>query len=116
MSEATTTAGAAPAKTKTGGLAGIVAGKTSVSTVGKAGKGLTYRGYSIEDLTEHASFEEVAHLLLHGNLPTKSQLDAFRARLIAHRGLPEAVRLTLEQIPATTHPMDVMRTGCSMLG
>ena len=97
-------------------MAGIVAGKTAVSTVGKEGVGLTYRGYAIEDLAGHATFEEVAHLLLYGELPTRARLDAFRARLVAHRGLPPAVMAALETLPATTHPMDVMRTGCSLLG
>jgi 2-methylcitrate synthase len=115
MSETSTPTTAERAK-KAGGLAGVVAGKTSVSTVGKAGVGLTYRGYSIQDLAEHATFEEVAYLLLYGELPTAMQLSAFRGRLIAHRGLPPALVATLEQIPATAHPMDVMRTGCSVLG
>ena len=106
----------APHPKKAGGLAGIVAGKTAVSTVGKAGVGLTYRGYSIEDLTEHATFEEVAYLLLYGELPSPKQLSDFRTRLITHRGLCDQVKAMLESLPATTNPMDVMRTGCSMLG
>ena len=101
---------------KTGGLAGVVAGQTAISTVGKEGVGLTYRGYSIEDLAEKAAFEEVAYLLLYGQLPTRSQLDAYRQRLISFRGLPPSLKVLLEQLPAQTHPMDVLRTGCSALG
>ena len=101
---------------KTGGLAGIVAGETSVSTVGKEGMGLTYRGYSINDLAEQSSFEEVAFLLLHGRLPNREELETYRGKLISMRGLPAALRTVLEQLPAKTHPMDVLRTGCSVLG
>ena len=101
---------------KTGGLAGIVAGQTAIATVGKEGMGLNYRGYSIYDLAEHATFEEVAYLLLIGELPTASQLSGFRAELTAMRRLPPALCSVLEQLPASAHPMDVMRTGCSMLG
>ncbi|HET6250014.1 MAG TPA: 2-methylcitrate synthase [Tepidisphaeraceae bacterium] len=101
---------------KPGGLAGVVAGKTAVSTVGKEGVGLTYRGYEIHDLAAQATFEEVAFLLLYGALPTLAELDAFRERLIPMRDLPPALRNCLEHIPASAHPMDVMRTGCSMLG
>ena len=101
---------------KTGGLAGVIAGKTAICTVGKEGLGLTYRGYSIQDLAEHASFEEVAYLLLHTELPTAQELEAFRQRLIDQREVPVLLRQTLEAIPASTHPMDVMRTACSMLG
>lgn len=98
------------------GLAGVVAGQTSVSTVGKAGVGLTYRGYSIEELAAEATFEEVAWLLLSGELPTRAELTSFRERLQAGRMLPPALRTVLEQLPATAHPMDVLRTGCSVLG
>ena len=101
---------------KPGGLAGIVAGRTSLATVGKQGKGLTYRGYSIEDLSEHVSFEETAHLLLYGELPTTVELDQYRTRLAGMRDLPEPLRAVLEQLPASAHPMDVLRTGCSTLG
>ena len=100
----------------TAGLRGITAGETTLCTVGQAGTGLTYRGYDIHDLAQHAEFEEVAHLLLHGHLPTSSELQAYRERLQSLRALPEALRAVLEQIPANAHPMDVMRTGCSMLG
>jgi 2-methylcitrate synthase len=103
-------------KKKTGGLAGVVAGETSIATVGKAGKGLSYRGYSIHDLAEHATFEEVAFLLLYGHLPVLKELDSFKSRLIHGRGLPAPLCETLKAIPQTAHPMDVLRTGCSMLG
>jgi 2-methylcitrate synthase len=101
---------------KSGGLAGVVAGQTAVSTVGKEGMGLTYRGYSINDLAEKASFEEVAFLLLYGHLPNRGELDAYRRKLISLRGLPAGLKTILEQLPAATHPMDVLRTGCSALG
>lgn len=99
-----------------GGLDGIVAGQTKLSTVGKSGFGLTYLGYSIEDLAEHGTFEEVAYLLLAGRLPNQTELREFKGRLLAKRGIPEALRKTLEQIPSSAHPMDVLRTACSMLG
>jgi len=101
---------------KTGGLAGVVAGQTAISTVGKEGFGLTYRGYSINDLAEQATFEEAAFLLLHGHLPNRVELEGFRTRLSSLRGLPAPLKVALEQLPASTHPMDVMRTGCSVLG
>ena len=101
---------------KSGGLAGVVAGQTAIATVGKEGKGLNYRGYSIHDLAQHASFEEVAFLLLHGELPKPKELDDFQSRLVDNRELPAPLLATLEAIPATAHPMDVLRTGCSMLG
>jgi len=101
---------------KTGGLAGISAGQTAISTVGKEGKGLTYRGYSIEDLASQASFEEVAFLLLIGHLPNRAELTEFNRKLIAYRELPPALKAMLRSIPANAHPMDVLRTGCSMLG
>ncbi|MEX0763415.1 MAG: 2-methylcitrate synthase [Dehalococcoidia bacterium] len=100
----------------TTGLEGVSAGRTAISTVGQAGVGLTYRGYSITDLAEHATFEEVAHLLIYSRLPTASQLEAYRARLAKLRTLPDPLKNALEQIPGSAHPMDVMRTGCSMLG
>src|SRR5690606_1160825 len=101
---------------KAGGLAGVSAGETALCTVGKEGAGLTYRGYDIYDLAEHASFEEVAHLLLHGKLPNVAELEAFVARQKKLRGLPEALRGVLELIPGNSHPMDVLRTGVSLLG
>ena len=103
-------------KAKTGGLAGITAGETTVATVGKEGVGLTYRGYSIEDLCDNTTFEEVAYLLLKGDLPNASELDDYRATLKGLRGLPEGLKTVLEQMPVDAHPMDVIRTGCSVLG
>ena len=87
-------------KPKTGGLAGVTAGKTRLCTVGKEGAGLTYLGYDIEDLAEHASFEEVAYLLLRGELPGRAELDGFIDRIRARRGLPDALKTVLEMIPA----------------
>ncbi|MGP4716853.1 bifunctional 2-methylcitrate synthase/citrate synthase [Psychrobacter sp. T6-6] len=98
------------------GLRGQVAGKTSLSTVGKSGSGLTYRGYDVSELADKCIFEEVAYLLLYGNLPTQSELDAYQAKLKKLRGLPQALKDVLERIPSDAHPMDVLRTGCSMLG
>jgi 2-methylcitrate synthase len=97
-------------------LSGITAGKTAICTVGREGKGLHYRGYDIKDLAEQASYAEVAYLLLEGKLPTKSELDPFRQRIVRQRELPEPLRKALEMLPKESHPMDVMRTGCSMLG
>ena len=101
---------------KTGGLAGIVAGETAISTVGKEGVGLTYRGYTIEDLAEKSTFEAVAFLLLYGKLPTASELEEYRQRLKRLRHLSAPLKTVLEQLPANTNPMDVLRTGCSVLG
>lgn len=104
------------ASKKSGGLAGVTAGKTALCTVGKEGAGLTYRGYDIYDLADNASFEEVAYLLLYGKLPTRTELDAYIARLKTMRGLPDDLKKVLEMIPADAHPMDVQRTGVSFLG
>ncbi len=101
---------------KSGGLAGVVAGQTAISTVGKEGVGLTYRGYSINDLAERATFEEVAYLLLRGRLPNRVELDSYRQKLASLRGLPAPLKIILEQLPANISPMDVLRTGCSALG
>ena len=98
------------------GLRGQVAGETALCTVGKTGTGLTYRGYDISELAEKAKFEEVAFLLLKGHLPTQSELTAYTTKLQSLRSLPDALKEILERIPASAHPMDVMRTGCSMLG
>ncbi|MFY3773176.1 bifunctional 2-methylcitrate synthase/citrate synthase [Marinobacter salsuginis] len=98
------------------GLRGQVAGETALCTVGKSGAGLTYRGYDIADLAEKAQFEEIAYLLLRGKLPNRQELDAYTKKLQSLRGLPDALKTVLEQIPKDAHPMDVMRTGCSMLG
>jgi 2-methylcitrate synthase len=107
----------ANAKQLTGaGLRGQVAGKTALSTVGKTGSGLTYRGYDVKDLAAKCEFEEVAYLILKGELPNASELSAYKTKLKSLRSLPQALKDVLERIPATAHPMDVMRTGCSMLG
>lgn len=98
------------------GLAGVTVGATGISTVGKAGAGLTYRGYSIQDLAAHATFEEVAYLLIYGGLPNGSQLAAYRGRLRNLAELPRAVRDALRTMPMWAHPMDVIRTGASLLG
>jgi 2-methylcitrate synthase len=104
------------AKKKVGGLAGVSAGETALCTVGKEGAGLTYRGYDIHDLADNASFEEVAHLLMHGKLPNQRELDTYVERLKTLRGLPDRLRKVLEMLPADTHPMDVLRSGVSLLG
>ena len=97
-------------------LSGVTAGNTALCTVGKTGNDLHYRGYDILDIAEVCEFEEIAHLLVHGKLPTQSELKAYKAKLKALRGLPQSVKLALEQLPAASHPMDVMRTGVSALG
>ncbi len=101
---------------KTGGLAGVSAGETAICTVGKEGAGLTYRGYDIYDLADNAGFEEVAYLLMHDKLPNRLELDAFITRLKTLRALPDQVKQVLEMIPADSHPMDVLRSGVSILG
>ncbi|MEG0054062.1 MAG: 2-methylcitrate synthase [Comamonas sp.] len=97
-------------------LSGVTAGNTALCTVGKTGNDLHYRGYDILDIAEVCEFEEIAHLLVHGKLPTRAELKAYKARLKALRGLPASVKVALEQLPAASHPMDVMRTGVSALG
>jgi 2-methylcitrate synthase len=111
-------ASAAPAfrPKKSVALSGVPAGNTAISTVGHAGNDLHYRGYDITDLARHATYEEVAHLLVHERLPTKVELEAYRKRLIGLRGIPAPVRAILEQLPASAHTMGVMRTACSALG
>ena len=98
------------------GLRGQVAGQTALCTVGTQGSGLNYRGYDVDDLAENCIFEEVAHLILKGHLPTQAELDAYQAKLAPLRELPSSLKAVLELIPAEAHPMDVMRTGVSMLG
>jgi 2-methylcitrate synthase len=105
-----------PKKKKGVALAGVNAGTTAVCTVGHTGNDLHYRGYDIIELAKYATFEEVAHLLIHGELPNKDELIEYHKKLKTLRGLPQALKIVLEQIPASAHPMDVMRTGCSMLG
>ena len=97
-------------------LSGVVAGNTAICTVGLSGNDLHYRGYDILDIAETCEFEEIAHLLVHGNLPTQSELTAYKTKLRNLRDLATPVRAGLEQIPASAHPMDVLRTGCSLLG
>ena len=97
-------------------LAGVAAGTTAVCTVGHSGNDLHYRGYDILDLAKNASFEEVAYLLIYGELPTLQQLQQYQQKLASLRDLPDALKRVLEQLPATAHPMDVMRTACSALG
>jgi 2-methylcitrate synthase len=104
------------ASKQTAGLAGVVAGQTAICTVGKAGAGLTYRGYAIEDLAANAQFEEVAYLLIYGKLPNRNELEQYKEQLKKLRDLPSALKTVLEQLPADAHPMDVLRTGCSALG
>jgi 2-methylcitrate synthase len=98
------------------GLRGQSAGETSLCTVGKSGSGLTYRGYDVSDLAENATFEEVAYLLFYGELPNQQQLDEYRALLKSMQDLPAALKSVLKLVPASAHPMDVMRTGASFLG
>jgi 2-methylcitrate synthase len=97
-------------------LSGIAAGTTALSTVGRTGNDLHYRGYDILDIADEAEFEEIAYLLIHGKLPNAAELASYKAKLKQLRGLPALVRNVLEQIPPGAHPMDVMRTGCSALG
>jgi 2-methylcitrate synthase len=98
------------------GLAGVIAGQTAISTVGKEGVGLTYRGYTIEDAAENGCFEAIAYLLLYGKLPNTKELADYRRQLIALRSIPDPIKALLEAIPADAHPMDVLRTAVSMLG
>jgi 2-methylcitrate synthase len=105
-----------PKPKKSVALSGVAAGNTALCTVGRSGNDLHYRGYDIKDLATRATFEEVAHLLVHEYLPTWAELNAYRAKLQSLRGLPQPVKVALELLPASTHPMDVMRTGCSVLG
>ena len=97
-------------------LSGVVAGNTALCTVGRTGNDLHYRGYDILDIADACEFEEIAHLLIHEKLPNPAELAAYKRKLAGLRGLPEPVRRTLEQIPGDTHPMDVMRTGASIMG
>ena len=97
-------------------LSGVTAGNTALCTVGKTGNDLHYRGYDILDVADSCEFEEIAHLLVHGKLPTVAELKAYKTKLKALRGLPANVKAALEWLPAASHPMDVMRTGVSALG
>lgn len=106
----------APKPKKSVALSGVVAGNTALCTVGRSGNDLHYRGYDILEIADRCAFEEIAHLLIHGTLPTQAELSAYMARLRALRGLPAAVKRSLELLPAATHPMDVLRSGVSALG
>ena len=97
-------------------LSGVTAGNTALCTVGRTGNDLHYRGYDILDMAAVCEFEEIAHLLVHGTLPTRAELAAYHRKLASMRGIPAPVRIALEQIPPSAHPMDVMRTAASMLG
>src|ERR1700690_730746 len=97
-------------------LSGVTAGNTAICTVGNTGNDLHYRGYDILDIATTCEFEEIAHLLVHEKLPNRAELAAYKTKLKALRTLPPAVRAVLEQLPAASHPMDVLRTGVSALG
>ena len=112
MSEAQT----GPKPKKSVALSGVAAGSTALCTVGRSGNDLHYRGYDILDIAEQCEFEEIAHLLVHERLPTRTELAAYKGKLNRLRGLPNPLKTALEQIPASAHPMDVLRTGCSVLG
>jgi 2-methylcitrate synthase len=116
MSEVQDAPTTAPKVKKSVALSGVVAGNTALCTVGRTGNDLHYRGYDILDIAEACEFEEVAHLLVHGTLPNKSELAAYKAKLKSMRGLPANVKAALEWLPASSHPMDVMRSGVSVLG
>ena len=103
-------------KKKSVALSGQAAGRTSICTVGRSGNDLHYRGYDILDLANQSTFEEVAYMLIHEALPTRPELEAYKEQLRSYRGLSDQVRTVLEQLPASAHPMDVQRTGCSVLG
>jgi 2-methylcitrate synthase len=111
-----TTTPTAPKAKKSVALSGVVAGNTALCTVGRTGNDLHYRGYDILDMAEQCEFEEIAHLLVHGKLPTATELKSYKAKLKSLRGIPVAVQDVLESLPASAHPMDVLRTACSALG
>lgn len=106
----------APKPKKSVALSGVPAGNTALCTVGRTGNDLHYRGYDILDFADEAEFEEVAYLLVHEKLPTRDELRKYKRKLQGLRGLPEPLKKALEQLPKSAHPMDVMRTGCSVLG
>jgi len=105
-----------PVRKKSVALSGVAAGNTALCTVGRTGNDLHYRGYDILEVAEACEFEEIAHLLIHETLPTRAELEAYKTKLRSFRELPDRVRTVLEALPASTHPMDVMRTGVSALG
>src|SRR4051795_8105444 len=106
----------APKPKKSVALSGVPAGNTALCTVGRSGNDLQYRGYDILDFADEAEFEEVAYLLVHEKLPTRDELTKYKRKLQGLRALPEPLKKALEQLPRSAHPMDVMRTGCSVLG
>lgn len=112
----TPTPGSAPKGKKSVALSGVVAGNTAICTVGHSGNDLHYRGYDIADLATHATYEEIAHLLIHERLPNRAELATYQKHLASLRGLSAPLRTILEQLPARSHPMGVLRTGCSALG
>ncbi len=114
MTETTQAPGFKPKKSVA--LSGTAAGNTALCTVGRTGNDLHYRGYDILDLARTSEFEEIAHLLVHGTLPNAAELRAYKAKLKSLRGIPAAVKAALEELPPSAHPMDVMRTGVSVLG
>ena len=116
MNETTAPAAVTPKPKKSVALSGVPAGNTALCTVGRTGNDLHYRGYDILDIAETCEFEEIAYLLVHGKLPNVAELTAYKKKLQGLRGIPMAVQDILESIPASTHPMDVMRTACSALG
>jgi len=116
MSAAETIETAAPRAKKSVALSGVCAGNTAVCTVGRTGNDLHYRGYDIVELAMQSTFEEVSYLLVHGELPTVSELKDYKKKMKSLRGLPAELKAVLEHIPAAAHPMDVLRTGCSVIG
>src|SRR4030095_12789560 len=106
----------APKVKKSVALSGVVAGNTALCTVGRTGNDLHYRGYDILDIADACEFEEIAYLLVHGKLPNRSELTAYKTKLKSLRGLPANMKAALECLPASSHPMDVMRTAVSTLG
>src|SRR6476661_5875973 len=104
-----------PKAKKSVALSGVAAGNTALCTVGRSGNDLHYRGYDILDIADVCEFEEIAYLLVHGKLPNVAELAGYKAKLKALRGLPAPVKVALEALPAAAHPMDVMRTGASVL-
>ncbi|RZI92405.1 MAG: 2-methylcitrate synthase, partial [Rubrivivax sp.] len=120
MSSATDTATTGTPATfkpkKSVALSGVTAGNTALCTVGRTGNDLHYRGYDILDIAEVCEFEEIAYLLVHGKLPVQAELNGYKAKLRSLRGLPASVKAALEALPAGAHPMDVMRTGVSVMG
>jgi 2-methylcitrate synthase len=116
MNEAAPILTTGPKPKKSVALSGVTAGNTALCSVGVTGNDLHYRGYDILEIANNSEFEEIAHLLVHGKLPTHAELAAYKSKLKALRGIPATVRTALEALPAASHPMDVLRTGSSVLG